>query len=850
MNSELIKSSISEFDSFLAKHVNKTATIPNILGMNGGSWYIPEKKYTQFLELYSKAWDKKPYYLVERRKSLFPFVMDIDMDSPFEDEINIVSVATEINEYMKSVINKPEFPYDYSVEGVLYSSPGEMDRLHIIYPNVKLSVKESIPITKSITQYLASKFPDFKKPWDKIVDQELSYKQLRMIGSHKWSHKENKDIERIYYPATIINDDIEINDEITNEHMLAFSLFHNSEGEIVTGKPREEVPSTEHVPKKYDVVDNDEISQLLSMLKASRTDDYKEWIEVGMCLKNINENNLNLWNEWSKQSYKYSEGSCERFWRDLKTVLIRPLSMGSLYYWAKMDNPEEYKKMRDNDLRILIHNSTNETHVDVAKVVYKVLQDSYVYVNSDVGSCWYKFEHHRWKTSPNGLEIKKDISDTIFKEYRKVISYYNDKITIEKDEMEQKRLSNIIKSLNSLSLKLKSTTFKNNLEKECREMFIVDKSFIEKLDQKQHLLGFNNGIYDLDNGEFRDGKPEDMVSLSTRTNYYPEIDPEIQKDIYQFFDDIMPNKGLAKYVLEMLAYQLHGNKYMEKISFWVGQSGRNGKGVLAALFMAALGEYCYCPDITLLTTKKTSSSSANSEMAKAKGKRAMILTEPSEDDKLQVGKMKSLSGNDKIQARALFKDFLEFFGQFHMNIQMNHKPDTNGFDQGFAQRLEIIPFIFKFCENPKGEFEKQVSDIKKKFTDEIKYAEQFMLILLQVYSESIKGGKRPIVPPEVLEATKEYLESINSVGNFITETFEVTNNKNDVVLVSEAFQLFKEYNKDTILKRNQFKQQMATNGFKDKKYNSECDFRGSYVFDGLKMKENNKQCEIKDDLDM
>ncbi len=53
--------------------------------------------------------------------------------------------------------------------------------------------------------------------------------------------------------------------------------------------------------------------------------------------------------------------------------------------------------------------------------------------------------------------------------------------------------------------------------------------------------------------------------------------------------------------------------------------------------------------------------------------------------------MKSLSCNDKIQVRALFKEFLEFFCQFHMTTQMNNKPDTNGFDKAFAEGFVLSP---------------------------------------------------------------------------------------------------------------------------------------------------------------
>ena len=49
----------------------------------------------------------------------------------------------------------------------------------------------------------------------------------------------------------------------------------------------------------------------------------------------------------------------------------------------------------------------------------------------------------------------------------------------------------------------------------------TDISFIEKLDSNNNLMGFNNGIYDLRTLKFRDGTPEDMITISVGYDYNP-----------------------------------------------------------------------------------------------------------------------------------------------------------------------------------------------------------------------------------------------------------------------------------------------------------------------------------------
>jgi hypothetical protein len=50
-------------------------------------------------------------------------------------------------------------------------------------------------------------------------------------------------------------------------------------------------------------------------------------------------------------------------------------------------------------------------------------------------------------------------------------------------------------------------------------MVFFDQEFEKKLDADQNLLGFTNGVYDLSQHRFRDGRPEDYISLSFGYDY-------------------------------------------------------------------------------------------------------------------------------------------------------------------------------------------------------------------------------------------------------------------------------------------------------------------------------------------
>jgi P4 family phage/plasmid primase-like protien len=531
-------------------------------------------------------------------------------------------------------------------------------------------------------------------------------------------------------------------------------------------KQKEQKEATPKSKGKYTEEEVMIARKLISILSKHRADNYQDWIRVGWLAKAISDGLLDSWIEFSKTSYKFVDGECEKLWNTMRTD-GNTLGMGTLRRWAKQDNPQAYNTIVKKKLWEYIRLARSGTEYDIALVVKEMYGDTFAYENRS----WYAFVGHRWMETEDGIALKMKLPTEVANEFRLSASYFATKATETEDADEKERLDTLASDIQGVVKKLKKAPFQASVMTECAMLFYM-KDFKQNLDEKHNLIAFENGVYDLDTDTFRDGEPEDFISKSTLYNFTKHEDPQIQQDIMDFFTSIQHSEEMRDYLLDTLAINLHGTKKHQLIIFWVGKGG-NGKGVAVVLYQGVLGEYMYTPPIQIYTTKRKSASQANPEIAKCKGVRGMVSTEPEEDDTLYMALMKSMTGGDKQQGRALYDKPIEFVIQAIPMIQMNKKPILpSGNDGGVKRRLRLIHFPFNFVEKPTMENERPINlELGDKFK-QVEYHQQFMLILLERYKKYRGSGYKLHTPKKVSDDTQAYLDENNHVKNFIDETYE------------------------------------------------------------------------------
>lgn len=828
--------------------------------LKGGSYYVPTTDMDTFMEIYKVALvNGEDIYLTEKHRDTSPILIDLDFrhDTPdrLYTEEHILKFLTTLK---KQIMNYIEVTDDMLQFFVLEKpdprknkSGGYKDGIHIVCPYIVTKADVQYVIRQNIIKNdMRTIFGDtFTNSHDDIYDVAVIEKNnWFMYGSKK------PDEEYPWAASKIYNANLqEVDCMHTDEDLVDLLSIRNKFDDLPLKadkvdevkaykeskqKPkREEAESYIPSPSNYDTIE-----KLVMILDPKRADDYKQWIKVGICLKSINMIYFIIWKEFSKQSNKYEEGECERVW---KTLPQGSMTEGSLRFWAKQDNPEEYNKIQHDRLETLIYNSRNEAHFDIAQVVHFMFKDTFVCCYDGNTPVWYEFKNHRWYKDEAGASLRVKLSTEVFKKYSLVSSTFGMRAAATDDDSEQTRFADVSKKLMVIAQKLKQTQFKCNVMTECTLLFKVStEDFAEKLDSLHHIIGFENGVYDLKEKRFRHGMPDDFVTCSVGYNFV-ERNKEIEDEIMSFISSIVSGVVVRDYLLGMLSYNLSGNKYLEQCWFMTGH-GRNGKGTLMTLLEQTLkkGKYYHEGDVAVLTNINKNANSATSALMALKNKRIAVFSESEDkDESIKVKMLKQIVGRDLIQGREMYaKHNTEFRPTFSLVFCMNDMPKLSKLESNLVEKLNVIRFPYRFCDKPQGDNEKLIDrSLKNKFEEDVRYKQAFMHILLDYYDKFGFCECNTFTPPEeVQKETKAYFDENNEVGMWMNEKCIITNDKKDMMTPTDLFQLFKQDNPLTTVKNPvEFGKMMSFNNFKVSKYN------GGKYYKGIKY--NNYQIDDEED---
>lgn len=319
-------------------------------------------------------------------------------------------------------------------------------------------------------------------------------------------------------------------------------------------------------------------------------------------------------------------------------------------------------------------------------------------------------------------------------------------------------------------------------------------------DTKPHLLAFENGVWDMETVEFRKGKKEDLISVSTGYDWVEPSEADCA-ELDKLIKEILPVEDVREIVLQILSTTLYG-RTLEHIVFFTG-CGRNGKDTLTTgLLAAALGtQRFYNGNITSITgSDKLKSRGADVATASMTKKSAVVFNEPSKFDVLNGATLKLITGGAKINARQIYSNKAETSICGTNIIMCNSTPRISGIDNAILQRLIICPFPAQFLtpdEKAKLPADTPYLHLVNPTYKSVEWQQRMrcpLIKLLLGYFQKFKANNYILcgITKEMKDLTTTYKDSNDSFLTFFEDKYEFTESPRDIVRISDIFAEFKQ----------------------------------------------------------
>lgn len=286
---------------------------------------------------------------------------------------------------------------------------------------------------------------------------------------------------------------------------------------------------------------------------------------------------------------------------------------------------------------------------------------------------------------------------------------------------------------------------------------IGDRVDSDALDARPWLLNCPNGVVDLRTGMLEAHDRTHLHTRMTKAVYDPSAAaPRFIQFLHEIF---LGNNELALYVLRYLGYALTGDVREQVFQLWYGH-GANGKTTLIELLLYVFGDYGQRMADDLLTARRfgKDSSAPSPDVARMRGSRFTAGSEADQNTRWNEPLVKSLTGSDRVVARHLKKEPIEFDPTWKIVLAVNHRPIVRGTDHGIWRRIHLVPFDASFTGARLDPT--LLSTLKQE-------ANGILALLVRACIDWQHYGLRP--PTCVQAAVREYRNENDVIGAFLHE---------------------------------------------------------------------------------
>jgi len=674
------------------------------------------------------------------------------------------SIEIEKNDFKYTKNNKKNGSFHYSIPKL----NGQVDKIKEIHNNLLKMNKDDFIYKgeKKVEKCIDTTI--YSEHWYRCPNQSKgNIFDISKNNKHEIIFGDMKDFVVYYIPDGSINIDeyefSQIEEIVSSNKEVVLKKNKEAEEQLSVYKNNFVLSATLSEPTLYKKMFDECYAQ-------ERFEVYEYWITVGMAIKNTFHNEdeaFELFNYYSSKgsNYEGTEKTKYKYATLVKKNSSNGFTTATIYYYAIADNKPKF-------IEIMSKNSFELGQTDMCKYLKIIAGNNFIYKIVGDNYKLFCFNGKYWET--DSILFRQCLSTDLYDFLKNILIevYWNSKDFV---------------SLKSKIEKLKCVSFKKDVEETYKE---YGTNNTINFDSKSHLFGFNNIVYDLEEGKFRDYHYDDYVSITCGYDWREPTKEELT-EVNNLIISIMPVKEERDLFLQIMCTGLEG-KCLEKFVIFNGGGG-NGKGVIDDLLLKAVGNYGMIGNNGILF--ETSKTGSNPEKSNIHKKRLVIFREPSERNKFENSVIKELTGGGTFSARSHHEKSTTKELNLTMIVECNKRPLFAEEPQD-AETRRIIDIYFRSTFTTDATLVDTTNNIflanpyfkTTEFQEKYKYA--LIKILFEQYKIYQKNKYILNVPQSIKDRTQLYLEMSCNIVQWFKDNYELTTDKNDYIQVKDIYAKF------------------------------------------------------------